>query len=1096
MSKIELRTSQRVIPMCYAYSTPEIKRHDGWVKIGYTEKQDVSERIRQQTHTADVLAVEEWRGNAIFEDGSGEYFKDTDFHAYLRKNGIEYSGEEKNEWFHVDGPTSKGMFWDFKSNRGILTKNGSLPYRLRNEQKQAVEETIQYRNNNIVKNEFLWNCKPRFGKTLTAYDLMQKLNCFNTLIVTNRPAIANSWYEDYKKFVGDQDYYFVADTDSLRGKQYVISNKDFEYKRKRIDGNIRQIRFTSLQDLKGSIYFGGSFNKLKEIKDTEWDLLIVDEAHEGVDTYKTDVAFDQIKRKFTLHLSGTPFKALANNKFDKEAIYNWTYADEQKAKREWEDEDSNPYEDMPKLNLYTYQMSKIVEEEVEQGLSINDEVEEYCFDLNEFFKVNDNGSFVHNKQVDKFIDALTTQDKFPFSTQELRDEIKHSFWLLDRVESAKALVRKLKNHPVFKDYVIIDAVGDGSYDDMAETKKSFDRVKVAIKNNDKTITLSVGQLTTGVTIPEWTAVLMLCNCKSPSLYMQAAFRAQNPCMFKKGTEFYRKENAYVFDFDPARTLIIFEQFANDLNGKTSGGTGSGEERKHNVRELLNFFPVIGEDEEGKMIELDAEKVLTIPRKIKSTEVVTKGFMSNFLFRNIANIFSAPKELRDILEKCTPTSEPKNKTTIEKPQGVTLDDEGNVVVDQNVVIGKHAEYFGEKIYGEVQEVVENVTTESKDPGVKPIDTLKEHLNNIFKEALNNGLYQDESYSSLKSSDRKQIEREASTKIEYGINVLSQSMKIEEKTLEQEYQDNISKSDETGKSIEEITEEHQKKKEELQQKFSELVQQSSADLMKEVATGAIETAEKKVQEHKLETVEDKVRDHLRGFARTIPSFLMAYGDENTTIENFDKIIPSEVFLEVTSITLAEFRMLRDGGDHQDEFGNIKHFDGLFDEVVFNDSIKEFLSKKKQLANYFDETATEDIFDYIPPQKTNQIYTPKRVVKMMVDMLEKENPGCFDNPDATFIDPYMKSGLYIAEIVKRLFRSEQMKQYYPDEEARLQHIFEKQVYGLAPTEIIYNIAKNFILGFTDDIEITKHNLVLCDSLPYAENGTLKQKLDELFD
>ena len=114
----------------------------------------------------------------------------------------------------------------------------------------------------------------------------------------------------------------------------------------------------------------------------------------------------------------------------------------------------------------------------------------------------------------------------------------------------------------------------------------------------------------------------------------------------------------------------------------------------------------------------------------------------------------------------------------------------------------------------------------------------------------------------------------------------------------------------------------------------------------------------------------------------------------------------------------------------------------------------------------------------------------------MLEKENPGCFDNPDATFIDPYMKSGLYIAEIVKRLFRSEQMKQYYPDEEARLQHIFEKQVYGLAPTEIIYNIAKNFILGFTDDIEITKHNLVLCDSLPYAENGTLKQKLDELFD
>ena len=180
--------------------------------------------------------------------------------------------------------------------------------------------------------------------------------------------------------------------------------------------------------------------------------------------------------------------------------------------------------------------------------------------------------------------------------------------------------------------------------------KSYDKVVAAIANHENTITLSVGQLTIGITIPEWTAVLMLSNMRSPALYMQAAFRAQNPCLFKVGTSFKRKENAYVFDFDPARTLTIFEQFANNLNPNTSKGGGTAEERKENVKELLNFFPVIGEDEQG---ELDAEKVLTIPRKIRSVEVVKRGFMSNFLFQNISNIFGAPKEVIDIITKFEP-----------------------------------------------------------------------------------------------------------------------------------------------------------------------------------------------------------------------------------------------------------------------------------------------------------------------------------------------------------------------------------------------------------------------------------------------------------
>ena len=238
-------------------------------------------------------------------------------------------------------------------------------------------------------------------------------------------------------------------------------------------------------------------------------------------------------------------------------------------------------------------------------------------------------------------------------------------------------------------------------------------------------------------------------------------------------------------------------------------------------------------------------------------------------------------------------------------------------------------------------------------------------------------------------------------------------------------------------------------------------------------------------------------MRGFSRTIPSFLMAYGDNTVTLAIFDTIIPDKVFLEVTSITLDQFKFLRDGGDYvEEETGQTKHFDGqLFDSAVFDDSVKEFLALKKKLADYFDEKSVEDIFDYIPPQKTNQIFTPKTMVKKMVDMLEQENPGCFDMPDKTFIDLYMKSGLYITEIVKRLYQSDEMKKQFPDNKERLKHIFEKQVYGLAPTEIIYKIATSYILGFDADTKDIKHNFRQLDALPYAKDGTLEQMLDELY-
>lgn len=1119
MAKIKIKTTEKVAPMIYAYTTPGVVYHDGWTKIGYTER-DVDARIKEQTQTVDVVAKKEWQDLAIFSDGKTR-FTDKEFHSYLTKNDIRRKDPKPDaegcpEWFYISGDESYILFGKFRRDKGVLQTLGVIPYVLRKEQKDAVKQTKDYFLDNSHKAECLWNAKPRFGKTLSTYDLCKALPDINKiLIVTNRPAIANSWYDDYVKFMGTESgYYFVSNVDGLKDKKYVLSRE--KYLDLISEPNHKGcIEFVSLQDLKGSIYFGGMFDKLREVSGLEWDVLVIDEAHEGVDTYKTDVAFDQIKRRYTLHLSGTPFKALANDKFPPKAIYNWTYADEQKAKHEWNEsnEEENPYANLPQLNLFTYKMSDIVRDKVEQGADFDNDGqnEAFCWDLNDFFDTNASGEFIHNDAVDKFLDALTKQEKFPFSTEELRKELKHTLWLLKYVSSAKALAKKLQNHEVFKDYKIVLAAGDGKIDNEGNSsdeisfdkniKNSYDKVVDAIKNNDKTITISVGQLTTGITIPEWTAVMMLSNVKSPALYMQSAFRAQNPCLFKNGSESYRKQNAYVFDFDPARTLTIVEEFANDLMADTANGRGDSDTRKQHIRELLNFFPVYGEDPNGEMIELDAEKVLSIPRSIHAKEVVRRGFMSNFLFQNVGNIFNAPKEVLDILQKFEPIKEPVGIKENTKEE-LNLDDEGNVVIPEEQVIGTANNVFGEKIYGDIeQSLIDTVTTIQKEnESTHRRDEKLNALLEAFYTNITDTLVKTakENYGSdLSKSTQQALVRKINTTADTFVKKQYGNYQISNNKLENERSKELENAKQTGNvhKIAEINTKFDEKKKEIEHNFMSSIQSEVKNVIDNAGRTIVDVVESDKKEKQKDSLMDNVRDHLRGFSRTIPSFLMAYGDENTTLENFDKIIPDEVFKEVTSISLDDFRKLRDGFDYVDENGENKHYNGFFDSVVFNDSIKEFLKKKQELANYFDDNSKEDIFDYIPPQKTNQIFTPKKVVKEMVDNLEKENPGCYDDPNHTFIDLYMKSGLYIAEIVKRLYRSSNMKKLYPNDADRLNHIFAKQVYGLAPTEIIYRIAKSFILGFDKDIKIDKHNLKQFDSLPFAQDGTLEQKLDEEF-
>lgn len=1113
MQSPRIQTTEPVVPQIYSYTTPGVHYHDGYIKVGYTE-QEVDKRIYEQTHTAGIMAKKEWQGTAIYDDGSGETFTDKPLHAYMRKLGVKqpqdlgneyFDPKDRNEWFYTTPAASRAMFYEFRANRGIADTTGSvIPYTLRKEQAEAVEKTAAYFRSH-PGGEFLWNCKPRFGKTLSVYDLCKQIDAKMVLIVTNRPAVANSWLSDYMQFLGTESgYYFVSDTDALKGKPGVISRREFsEMFGNKPDLDVKCIEFVSLQDMKGSKYFStNNIDKLREVADLRWSCLIIDEAHEGVDTYRSDVAFDRVHRDFTLHLSGTPFKAIASSKFPAEAIYNWTYADEQQAKQDWDasSQQENPYEVLPKINLYTYQMSEIIRDQISQGIEIRDgETVEYAFDLNEFFRV-ENGRFVYNASVDRFLDALTTQKKFPFSTPELREELKHTFWLLDRVESARALARKLREHPVFGDYEIVLAAGDGKVDDDDENEKAFDKVVKAIAENEKTITLSVGQLTLGVTIPEWTAVLMLSNIKSPALYMQAAFRAQNPCLFRKGTGCFRKENAYVFDFDPARTLNIYEEFANDLSIRTAGGRGDLETRKANILTLLNFFPVIGEDEDGELIELDPEKVLTIPRKIRSLEVVRRRFMSNFLFQNIAQVFGGPPELLDIINKLQAVPEAKEKVTLpqEVKENLSLNEEGEVELSDEYVIGKSAELFGEKIAdvtAKIEESVAQVDT-APDKHTEAVEALKSVVHDITRTSIISeakSKYGEE----MRPSDARRLESQINIQADRVVEKELTNRVIEQNTIEQQRTDEMKRRFETGRSTEEIDREFDQKQREAEDLFQSRLRDAISDVVKAGRENTVKTLETAIKERKKASIEDGIRDHLRGFSRTIPSFLMAYGDDTVTLATFDEKVPGKVFKEVTSITIEEFRQLRDGGTWRDpETGEEKAYkSSFFDPVVFDDSVKEFLNLKRKLADYFDEKSVEDIFDYIPPQKTFQIFTPKRIVKMMVDKLEEENPGCFDDPDHTFIDLYMKSGMYPAEIVKRLYRSSKMRELFPDGKERLKHIFEKQVYGLAPTEIIYNICLAYILGFDENVEITKHNFRLADALPYAKEGKLQELLESLY-
>lgn len=1058
MDSPQINTFREVTPLVYSWTTPDIPKYAGWEKVGYTEQESAQTRIAQQASQLGIEKKMLWERRALYTSASGGRFTDREFHAYLSQQGVDRESNPRTEWFHLEPAPKSSLdyFNDFAGQEFTDFQYSDLAdeYELRPEQRAAVEQAVAAFT--AGKDEVLWNAKPRFGKTLTAYDLMRTVDARRALIVTNRPAIANSWFDDFTRFIAHQtNFKFVSDSPSLAGCAAMTREQWLAFSSSHEGEHPRIIEFLSLQDLKGSQYFGGSFPKLKHIAELEWDLLVIDEAHEGVDTTKTDIAFNQIKRKWTLHLSGTPFKALASGKFDRDQIFNWTYEDEQTARQEWDDDaGENPYKSLPRLNMLTYQLSPMITDRLSEGVAIDEDEAniDYAFDLNEFFATKSSGFFEHEDEIIKFLDCLATNEKYPFSTPELRDEIRHSLWLLNRVASAKALEKLLKHHPVFKDYKVILAAGDGRSDeeDPVAVGKSLDKVREAIaeaeESNGKTITLSVGQLTTGVTVPEWTAVIMLSNLNSPSLYMQGAFRAQNPCTFERAGQVFQKENAYIFDFAPERTLMVFDAFANNLHEEPAADPAV---RQENIRQLLNFFPVIGEDSEGRMVELDATQVLTFPQVFKAREVVRRGFLSNLLFDNVAGIFRYSEHVKEILDKLPTAKQGRvvqgEPIEIPHPPPVT-DPDGNVKVDVEMVINPKVEELGKPAYR-----IEDLP--DLEPDI-PASTAARQLAKAITEQTREkrGELKDEYALTGRQIERDQRRTEQAVKDQ--VERVYAEHGIANKHLQDELKDAP-----TEPEAEAVKARQAEQNEAFKGQVLAIVEETMESIVQEVVT----REEKKKEQKRADDTMDDARSHLRGFARTIPMFLMAYGDRDIRLSNFDDYTPDDVFKEITGITEEEFRLLRDGQAVTEEDGSVTSIPGMFDESVFDRSIQEFLDKKEALTDYFDEEQTENIFAYIPQQKTSLVFTPQPVVKLMVDALEAENPGIFEDPDRTFADLFSTAGLFLMELVRRLDTG--LTEVFPDQDERLRHILGSQIFEMSHNEILHRITIEAVSGGVDE-------------------------------
>ena len=592
------------------------------------------DRIRHQTQTAGVTFELLYTEATAYMKGKNLIvFQDHDIHDILVRSGIKrkiFDSEHKvNEWFYTDLETVKKAIAAAKEGRTSLnaseiTKDRS-PVIFRPEQTEAIEKTIKQFKKSGGSHQMLWNAKMRFGKTLSTLEVVKRMNYNRTLILTHRPVVDSGWFEDYGKIFYDRnDFYYF----SKKNGGDPTEEENFHEMIHKADNNgmkdFHFIYFASIQDMRGSELVGGKFAKNEEIFNINWDLIIIDEAHEGTQTELGKAVLSKCRKDNTriLHLSGTPFNLMDD--FKEDEIYNWDYVMEQRAKAEWDkihQGDPNPYSVLPKLSIYTYNLGKLYPEYADADIAFN---------FREFFRVDKEGDFIHETNVKQFLDLLTKEDtdsNYPYSTEEYRQNFRHSLWMIPGVKEAKALSKLLQEHPVFSQFAIANVAGDG--DEEEEEKEALKKVEKAIGPNPEdsySITLSCGRLTTGVSVKPWTACFMLSGSfnTAASTYMQTIFRVQTPAVI--GGK--QKEECFVFDFAPDRTLKVIAETAK-ISSKAGKTTNNDREI---LGEFLNFCPIIG-FEGSQMKAYNTEKMLGQLKKAYIERVVKNGFEDSYLYND-------------------------------------------------------------------------------------------------------------------------------------------------------------------------------------------------------------------------------------------------------------------------------------------------------------------------------------------------------------------------------------------------------------------------------------------------------------------------------
>lgn len=592
------------------------------------------DRIRHQTQTAGVTFELLYTEATAYMKGKNLIvFQDHDIHDILVRSGIKrkiFDTEHKaNEWFYTDLETVKKAIAAAKEGRTSLNASeittDRSPVIFRPEQVEAIEKTIKQFKKSGGSHQMLWNAKMRFGKTLSTLEVVKRMNYNRTFILTHRPVVDSGWFEDYGKIFYDRnDFYYFS---KKNGGDPTEEENLHEMIHKADDNGMKDfhfIFFASIQDMRGSELVGGKFAKNEEIFNIAWDLIIIDEAHEGTQTELGKAVLSKCRKENTrvLHLSGTPFNLMDD--FKEDEIYTWDYVMEQRAKAEWDkihQGDPNPYSVLPKLSIYTYNLGKLYPEYADADIAFN---------FREFFRVDKEGDFIHETNVKQFLDLLTKEDtdsNYPYSTEEYRQNFRHSLWMIPGVKEAKALSKLLQEHPVFSQFAIANVAGDG--DEEEEEKEALKKVEKAIGPNPEdsySITLSCGRLTTGVSVKPWTACFMLSGSfnTAASTYMQTIFRVQTPAVI--GGK--QKEECFVFDFAPDRTLKVIAETAK-ISSKAGKTTNNDREI---LGEFLNFCPIIG-FEGSQMKAYNTEKMLGQLKKAYIERVVKNGFEDSYLYND-------------------------------------------------------------------------------------------------------------------------------------------------------------------------------------------------------------------------------------------------------------------------------------------------------------------------------------------------------------------------------------------------------------------------------------------------------------------------------